>query len=278
MNNIKRQNYCPGEILIVDDDISSLKYMSDLLTKENYQVRAANDGELALRSIKSKLPDLILLDINMPGIDGVEVCKSLKSDPVTADIPIIFISAEYKTQLKIKAFESGCIDYVTKPVKPAEVLTRINTHLNMHRMQQKLIAQSEQLRTDIAERKKTEIRLIQSQERYREIQSLAHIGHWNYEVLTERLTWSSETYAIFGVDKETGPLTVKGILARIHPKDRDTIRKQIEKGESYRSDYRIIMDDGSEKYIHEDVMIVRREDGKITNMKGTAQDITKESI
>jgi len=135
-----------GEILIVEDNPSSLRLISDILTTKGYKVRPAPDGELALQSIKARLPDLILLDYNLPGINGVEVCQRLKKDKHTREIPIIFISAIDKADLKVSALEAGAIDFVTKPIDEAEVLARLNTHLKMHFMQQQLTSTSEQLR------------------------------------------------------------------------------------------------------------------------------------
>ncbi len=133
------------EILVVEDDISSLKMLSDLLTGAGYRVRPASDGELGLRSVQLKQPDLILLDFRLPGINGLEVCRHLKDNPRTCDIPVIFISALGDSELKVKALEAGAIDYVTKPIDSTEVLARINTHLNLYRMQRELEAQAEEL-------------------------------------------------------------------------------------------------------------------------------------
>jgi DNA-binding response OmpR family regulator len=145
-----------GDIIVVEDNKSDLKFLSEILTKAGYQVRAASDGELALLSIQVKLPDLILLDINLPGMKGIEVCSSLKNDIKTRDIPVIFSSALGETELKVKALEAGGIDYITKPLQPAEVLARIDTHLNIYRLQQELKTKSEKLLMEIEERKKAE--------------------------------------------------------------------------------------------------------------------------
>ncbi len=128
---------------------------------------------------------------------------------------------------------------------------------------------------DINERKRGEEELIKSAKRYKEAQSLAHIGHWDYEPYEENLFWSDELYSIFEIDKDAGPLSIEDFIERIHPEDRDTIREQVKKGESYCSDYRIVMDNGSVKHIHEEVLIVHQEDGKIVLTRGTAQDITE---
>lgn len=134
-----------GEILIVDDTAENLKFLMDVLTQAGYRVRPASDGELALRSVKAKLPVLILLDIRMPVMDGFEVCRRLKADETTCDIPIIFVSALSDTAEKIKSFELGAVDYIVKPLNAQEVLMRIANHLSLHVIQQRLEAQNHQL-------------------------------------------------------------------------------------------------------------------------------------
>ncbi len=146
-----------GEILIVEDNPADLKLITEILLKAGYQVRPASDGALALRSLKAKLPDLVLLDVNLPDMYGVELCKQLKSDPKTQDIPVIFISAEDECALKVKALDAGGTDYVTKPIDTSEILARIKTHLKMYRLRQTLLEQAVELMSEIEERKKSDI-------------------------------------------------------------------------------------------------------------------------
>ncbi|MGC9386837.1 MAG: HD domain-containing phosphohydrolase [Hydrogenovibrio sp.] len=120
------------EILVVDDIAANLKLLSNILNDEHYTVRVAINGEMALASIQAKQPDLILLDIKMPQMDGFEVCKRLKADPKTAGIPIIFISAMNETEGKVDAFRAGGVDYITKPFANEEVLARVHTHLELN--------------------------------------------------------------------------------------------------------------------------------------------------
>ena len=127
-----------GEILVVDDTPVNLKLISDMLTKNGYRVRAARDGIMALRSAKSNPPELILLDIKMPDVDGYEVCAKLKHDPATQHIPIIFISALNDTEDIVKAFEAGGVDYVTKPFQFREVLARVESQLTLARQRQQI--------------------------------------------------------------------------------------------------------------------------------------------
>lgn len=136
------------EILVVDDTPANLKLLSALLVEQGYRVRAASNGVVALRSVAFKAPDLILLDVRMPGMDGYEVCRQIKADPQQRMIPVIFVSALNETADKLKGFAAGGVDFVTKPVDPAEVLARVRTHLELLRLQRR----QERIQIELAER------------------------------------------------------------------------------------------------------------------------------
>jgi two-component system sensor histidine kinase/response regulator len=141
-------NYHENEIntiLIVDDEPNNLKVLHNLLTQNNYEVRAARNGQSAIDTARMNPPDLILLDIKMPDMNGYEVCQVLKDDDLTAHIPVIFISALNQVQDIVKAFEMGGVDYITKPFQFEEVIARVQTHLTIIRQQNTLRWQSEQL-------------------------------------------------------------------------------------------------------------------------------------
>lgn len=123
------------EILVVDDNPANLGLLDILLKSKGYKVRPVTGGVSALQAAKSSPPDLIMLDINMPDLNGYEVCKRLKADEVLKDIPVLFISALDNPLDKIKAFECGGLDYITKPFWMDEVLARVTTHLNLRRLQ-----------------------------------------------------------------------------------------------------------------------------------------------
>lgn len=129
-----------GEILVVDDTPANLRLLSRILRHQDYQVRALPDGVLAIQSAVEHPPELILLDIMLPGLDGYEVCRRLKAKEETRDIPILFISALQGTDDKIKGFEVGGADYITKPFQEAEVLARVATHLELSRARKQLKA------------------------------------------------------------------------------------------------------------------------------------------
>src|SRR4051812_38693505 len=125
-------------ILVVDDTPANLNVLSAILTQQGYKVRPANSGEVALVVAQHVLPDLILLDIQMPKMNGFEVCLRLKQQEQTRDIPVIFISALDEVLDKVEAFESGGADYITKPFQILEVMARIKHQLNLRRQHQQL--------------------------------------------------------------------------------------------------------------------------------------------
>lgn len=122
-------------ILAVDDKPENLSLLFDLLDGKGYEVLISQNGESALARAEATQPDLILLDVMMPGIDGFETCRKLKANHVTAEIPIIFMTAVTETEEKVKGLELGAVDYITKPIQAKEVLARVNTHLTIQRLQ-----------------------------------------------------------------------------------------------------------------------------------------------
>lgn len=127
-----------GEVLIVDDDPANIDLLFGILKNQNYDVRVANSGAMALVNVRASLPDLILLDINMPVMNGYEVCTLLKNDPISKDVPVIFISASDEAIDKVKAFSVGGVDYVTKPFQMEEIVVRIESQLKIARLSQEL--------------------------------------------------------------------------------------------------------------------------------------------
>ncbi|MEO1800868.1 MAG: response regulator, partial [Cyanobacteria bacterium J06629_2] len=145
-----------NNILIVDDTPQNLHLLVDILTKYDYKVRPVPNGKLALSAAEINPPDLILLDIMMPDLNGYEVCKQLKSNPKTKNIPVIFISAVNEAVDKVKAFAIGGADYINKPFQIHEVLMRVKNQLAIKSLQQQLREKNERL-------KHTVIQLKQSQ-------------------------------------------------------------------------------------------------------------------
>jgi sigma-B regulation protein RsbU (phosphoserine phosphatase) len=136
-------------ILLVDDNPTNLQVLFQTLEGVGCKLLIAKNGNGAITIAGKAMPDLILLDIMMPDIDGYEVCQQLKSDPATADIPIIFLSALGETEDKVKGLQLGAVDYITKPFQPDEVIARVNTHLTIHRLKREVESQKNQLEHEL---------------------------------------------------------------------------------------------------------------------------------
>jgi len=158
-----------GNILVVDDTPANLNILIKMLSKQGYKVQPVPNGKLALKAVESTRPDLILLDILMPQIDGYKVCSELKASPRTKDIPIIFISVLDEVFDKVKAFAVGGVDYITQPFQAEEVLARIEQQLRIQRLSNQLTEQNARLCEEIEERKQVEEKLKASEKRYRQL-------------------------------------------------------------------------------------------------------------
>jgi len=163
-------------ILVVDDDPDGLGLMADLLKMHGFRVVISRDGESGLKRAGYARPDLILLDVTMPGIDGFETCLRLKAKEHTRDIPVIFLTALSDTVDKIKGFEAGGVDYITKPFREAEVMVRIETHLRLREMQKQLKTQNERLRQEITLREQAEKERRDFQHRLQQARKAESLG------------------------------------------------------------------------------------------------------
>jgi signal transduction histidine kinase len=152
-----------GTILVVDDTPANLQLLESMLQEKGYLVRAAISGQMALKAVRIQAPDIILLDINMPEMNGYEVCRALKADPDLAHIPVIFVSAAVETADKLRAFEEGGVDYVTKPFQSLEVLARVETHLALARAQAELERQNAALEQALQNLTRAQTQLVQSE-------------------------------------------------------------------------------------------------------------------
>lgn len=177
-----------GNILVVDDTPANLNFLIKMLSEQGYKVRPASSGKLALTVTQSTLPDLILLDIKMPEMDGYKVCSLLKDCPQTKDIPIIFIKTLDELFDKVKVFSSGGVDYITQPFQEEEILARIEHQLLIQRLSKQVLEQKARLIREIEERKQTEAELIRNKDLLKSI-------------------FNESTDALFLVNYETG-LTV----------------------------------------------------------------------
>jgi diguanylate cyclase (GGDEF)-like protein len=151
------------EIVVVDDAPLNLRLLVNILSEQGYKVRPVNNGAMAIEAIHASPPDIILLDILLPEMDGYQVCQQLKLDPRTQEIPVIFLSAINQGIDKANAFKIGGADYITKPFEAEEVIARIEHQLNLRSLQIKLLQQNHQLRQEIRDRQRVEQKLRASQ-------------------------------------------------------------------------------------------------------------------
>jgi CheY-like chemotaxis protein len=201
-----------GNILIVDDLIENLHFLYDILSKQGYKVRSVTNGKMALRTVRNNPPDVILLDIKMPDIDGYQVCSILKDDEETSDIPIIFLSALNEVFDKVKAFEVGGVDYITKPFQTEEVIARIQTHITLQQ-------QKHQLRQEIDQHQQTAEILYQSRALLTSLLNSSRDGIIAMQSIRDMVT---------GEIKDFRYLLVNPVFARILGKKREELTNNLE--------------------------------------------------
>ncbi len=273
------ENFHKGVIVIVDDNPTNLGVLFDFLTDSGFKVLVAQDGESALQKVEYARPDLILLDVMMPGIDGFETCRQLKAKASTQDIPVIFMTALSDTVDKVKGFNLGAVDYITKPVQQEEVRARVTTHLTIRNLQKKLEAQNVQLQQEIQEKQQAEESRRVTEQKYRSI-------------------FENATEGIFQVTPEGTYITANPALARIYgyssPEELMTqitnTTQQLYVEPMRRADLAALMQrsdilsdvesqvyrkDGSVIWISENIRAVRDTSGALLYYEGTVADITE---
>ena len=202
-----------NSILVVDDATANLQFLTNVLTEQGYTVYPASDGELALEFVRSNLPDLIVLDIRMPGMDGYEVCRRLKADARTRAIPIIFISILEDEGEKVKGFQAGAVDYMTKPFQPAEVLARVRTHLRLRELTDhlertvaertaELRAANDQLQIELAARTRAEEALQRERALIANIMETSPIGITTVDGNGQITFANTQAVTILGLTKD----------------------------------------------------------------------------
>jgi signal transduction histidine kinase len=165
------------DIIIVDDIPDNIRFLSSFLVEQGYNVRKAINGQMALKAIAALTPDLILLDVNMPDLNGYEVCRSLKENALTNAVPVIFLSAGNDVIDKVKAFQVGGVDYITKPFNLEEVLIRIQTQLTIQNLQNKLAERNIQLEQALDRLKDTQVGIVQREKMATLSKVVAGVAH-----------------------------------------------------------------------------------------------------
>ena len=261
------------DILVVDDSITSLQLLTEILTKEGYQVRPAERPQLAIESALAHPPSLILLDLKMLEVNGIEVCRRLKQDERTREVPIIFLSALQDVQDRIHGFEAGGVDFINKPYHELEVLARVKTHLKLRDLQLHL---EDLVSEHTAELKQAYASIRKSEAHLRRAQEVARVGSWDLDLASGNLFWSDETYSMFGVPRGT-PLDYETFLCTVPPEDREHVDQSWQaalRGAPYDIEHRIRVE-GEVKWVREKAQIEFDEAGLAVRGIGIFKDITK---
>lgn len=285
----KKTNFSQsGTILVVDDSTANLQLLMGILKDRGYVVHPASDGKLALRFLRTTLPDLILLDIKMPGMDGFEVCRLLKQDDRTCNIPIIFISVLEGESDKVKAFQVGGADYIAKPFHREEVLARVENQLQLRELTEQLeckiserteelVNTNQRLQAEITERMRVDEALRKSEALLNATQRLSKVGGWEYDVKTKVFFWTDELYSIHELPNDPSTDHLKLGLDCYDPKDRPVILKAFqnayEKGEPYDLEFPFTTIKGRRLWIRTTAQPIYEEE-RVVSVVGNLMDIT----
>ena len=258
-------------ILIIDDQPNNLRFISNILTKEGYKIQRAISGEMVVNAKLTVLPDLILLDVAMPRMNGYEVCERLKANEKTREIPVIFLSVFNETFHKVKAFEIGGVDYISKPFQVEEVLARIESQLTIQQLSKQLKQQNVELQGEVEFRKRTEEALRESKARLQELAvNIPGVIYQLVKNLEGSYKFEYISYAcrdIYELESEE-ILKNAGLLCdQDHPDDREYVREKIAESartlEPFAFEWRIVTPSGKLKWLESNSRPEMRDNGDI---------------
>lgn len=279
-NQASHENH-RGNILIVDDNPSNLGALFNFLKDSGFRVLVATDGEGAIEQINYEYPDLILLDVMMPGIDGFETCRRIKANHQTVNIPVIFLTALSEVFDKIKGFQVGGVDYITKPIQQEEVLARVETHLTIKRLQESLQDKNLLLQKEIEERKRIEGELRQSEAKYRtlveQIPAVTYIAA--LDDLSTKLYVSPRIQKMLGFSATEWQQKSDLWLKQIHPEDCQRVLVDLylsqNSGKPFCCEYRLLAKSGHVVWVHDEASLVRDDKGHLISFQGVMFDISE---
>jgi len=244
-------------VLIVDDQPVNLTVLATALDL-NFAVEMATNGSDALALARRvPAPDLILLDVMMPGMDGYAVCAALKADPLTADIPVIFITARTDAQTETQALAHEAVDFIQKPLDPTVVALRVGLHVQLRQREQALRASKQQL----------EIAL-----------EAGAMGLWDYDLATGAVAWSERHAALLGLPPTQRSVTLRAVRDVVHPQDWHgclaSLGRTVRKGVAFDKVYRVVWPDGSLHWLHSLGQVMRNPSGTPRRLIGTTRDVS----
>ncbi|HEY9614972.1 PAS domain S-box protein, partial [Allocoleopsis sp.] len=279
-------SYSPkAKILVVDDTLANLKLLSDFLIQSGFDVMAAKSGKTALAVLENVVPDLIVLDVVMPGMDGFETCRYLKAWEKTKDIPVIFMTAvadSSQPMEKVKGLALGAVDYISKPIQLDEVLGRVKIHLHLRFLTKQLQEQNALLSQEIAEKNLIEKELRKSEERWQLALQGSNDGIWDHDLITNQLFLSPRCLDMLGyLDRELQHY--EQWVKLIHPDDRPGMIGAIQshlhrETPHYIAEYRMRCKDGTYKWMLSRGQAVWDSRGNPVRRVGSIADITERKV
>jgi diguanylate cyclase (GGDEF)-like protein/PAS domain S-box-containing protein len=288
------------EILVVDDNANNLKLVQTLLSEEGFKVRLATSGQMAINSCLSSPPDMILMDITMPGMDGLEACETLKKEESMENIPIIFLSALKDEFDIVRGFAAGGVDFVTKPFKKETLKARITTHLTISKLQsnlknvnenlehlvdtrtEELKNTNESLKKEILSREQVQQELALSEERLKFALMASNEGTFDWDIETDTAYLNNTYYTMLGYEVGEIPGNLQNFLELVHPDNIETVKENINKlltgtTNEQKSEYRLKKKNGDYCWILSKSLVVdKNQSNKPIRIVGTITDITTE--
>ncbi len=271
------------DILIVDDEIPNLQLLGELLEREGYRVRPAENPQMAIDSALAKPPGLILLDVRMPEMNGFEVCRRLKQNKRTQNIPVIFVSALEDIESKIEGFKAGGVDFISKPFQELEILARVRTHTHLHRLQRHLEQLVDDRSCELSESKASleqNVRALQeSEERYELALAGSAAGIWDWAILADNIYYSDRFKALLGYAPDGFSNSLAEFWNRLHPDDYEAVRlaldKHLEERVPFAIESRLQTKSGEYRWFYSRAQALWDETGEAVRMSGSLTDATE---
>lgn len=249
-------------ILIVDDSPDKLELMAFMLQQTGYQVATAFDGRECLEIAQRLIPDLIISDVSMSGMNGIELCRRIRDDEKLSAVPVMLITALRRdTESVLEGLRAGADDYLEAPYEPMRFIAKV---------------------ARLIERKRIEETIRKSEESLARAQRVAHIGSWDWDLLTNTVRWSDEMYHIYGVSKDEFAPTLEAALRFTHPDDlskvNQSLKVALKEHTPLNIDFRIIRPDGRVRIVSGQSEVYSDEEGQAVRLVGTVQDITERKV
>ena len=251
-------NFQPARVLVVDDDVTVRLLAGGALEGGGFSVIEAGDGESALALFNSRKPDIVLLDVLMPGMDGFETCRALRECPGGEHTPILMMTGLDDVDSINRAYEAGATDFAPKPINYALLDHRVRYML-------RAMATAEELR--------------QSQARLASAQRIARLAYWEWNAGTHLVNWSEEIYRLCGRASDHGLESIDGFVDIVHPDDRQRVSSALHAllnhDQPYTLEHRVVHQDGSERVVYQEGQCIPGYSGSGKRFIGTLQDITQ---